>query len=392
MREPVPFLDLKAQHDPLRAELTSAIHEVIDASAFAGGPFVERFEADFASYCGTAHCVGVGSGTDALWLVLEALGIAPGDEVITVPMTFIATAEAISRTGATPVFVDIEDTTFTMDTALLEAAITPRTKAIMPVHLFGQMADMDSILAIARKFQLFVVEDAAQAHGATYRGKPAGTFSDAACFSFYPGKNLGAMGEAGAVVTRDPGLAHKMTVIRDHGQSRKYHHAVIGWNCRMDGIQAAVLRVKLPRLDANNAKRRGIAARYSAGMAGFSGLVLPVSDSRGVPVHHLFAVRVPDRSALMAHLQERGISTAIHYPIPVHLQDAYGELGLGRGSFPVAERCADEFVSLPMFPEMDDSQIAAVIEAVADFAERNGALTSVALANDSRLWKVNGVA
>ncbi len=366
MREPIPFLDLKAQHDPLRAELAAVIHEVIDTSAFAGGPFVEQFEADFASYCGTEHCIGVGSGTDALWLALEALGIGPGDEVITVPMTFIATAEAISRTGAKPVFVDIEEATFTLDPALLEAAVTPRTKAVIPVHLFGQMTDMDPILAIARKHGLFVVEDAAQAHGASYRGKPAGTLGDVGCFSFYPGKNLGAMGEAGAVVTRDPGLARKMAMIRDHGQSRKYHHAVVGWNCRMDGIQAAVLRVKLRRLDANNARRRSIAASYSAEMAGFPGIEVPYSDPRGVHVHHVYAVRVPNRSVFMEQLQERGISTAIHYPIPVHLQDAYRDLGLRQGTFPVAERCAEEFVSLPMFPELDDSQVAAVIEAVAE--------------------------
>lgn len=366
MRESVPFLDLKAQHDPMRAELVAAIHEVIDASAFAGGPFVEQFETDFASYCGTDHCIGVGSGTDALWLALEALGVGPGDEVITVPMTFFATAEAISRTGAKPVFVDIEETTFTMDTTRLEAAITPRTKAVMPVHLFGQMADMDPILAIARKHGLFVVEDAAQAHGATYRGKAAGTSSDAACFSFYPGKNLGAMGEAGAVVTRDPAFARKMAMIRDHGQSRKYHHVLVGWNCRMDGIQAAVLKLKLRGLDANNAKRRGIAARYSAEMAGFPGIRLPDCHPRGVHVHHVYAVRVPNRSDFMEQLQQRGISTAIHYPIPVHLQDAYCDLGLGKGDFPIAERCADELVSLPMFPELDDSQVSAVIEAVAE--------------------------
>ena len=366
MKELIPFLDLKAQHDPMRAELAAVIQEVIDSSAFAGGSFVERFESDFATYCGADNCVGVGSGTDALWLALDALGIGPGDEVITVPMTFFATAEAISRTGAKPVFVDIEESTFTLDSALLEAAVTSRTKAVIPVHLFGQMADLDPILAIARKHGLFVVEDAAQAHGASYGGKSPGTSSDAACFSFYPGKNLGAMGEAGAVVTRNSGLARKMAMIRDHGQSRKYHHAVVGWNCRMDGIQAAVLRVKLCKLDANNSRRRGIAAKYSTEMAGFPGIELPFSDRRGVHVHHVYAVRVLDRSAFMGQLLTCGVSTAIHYPIPVHLQDAYRGLGLELGSFPIAERCAEEFVSLPMFPELDDLQVTAVIEAVAE--------------------------
>lgn len=366
MKVPVPFLDLKVQHDSLRNELATAIHEVINASAFAGGPYVERFENEFAGYCGAEHCVGVGSGTDALWLALEALEIGPGDEVITVPMTFFATAEAISRTGAKPVFVDIEETTYTMNPALLEAAITSRTKAIIPVHLFGQMADMDAIQAIARKHGLFVVEDAAQAHGARYRGRTAGVSGDAACFSFYPGKNLGAMGEAGAVVTRDSKLARKMAMVRDHGQSRKYHHAVVGWNCRMDGIQGAVLSVKLHQLDANNANRRKIAARYSAEMAGFPGLICPISDPRGVPVHHVYAVRVPDRPTFMERLLKRGISTAIHYPVPVHLQTAYLGLGLEKGSFPISEQCANEFVSLPMYPELTECQVDSVIEAVAE--------------------------
>ncbi len=362
----VPFLDLRAQHDPMRASLLDAIGEVIDASAFAGGSFVERFENQFAGFCDVAHAIGVGSGTDALWLALEALGLGPGDEVITAPMTFFATAEAISRTGATPVFVDIDETTYTLDPEQLEAAITPRTKAVMPVHLFGQIADMDPIIAIAGKHGLFVIEDAAQAHGATYQGRPAGTFGIAAGFSFYPGKNLGALGEAGAVVTRDPELARKMRIIRDHGQSRKYHHSVIGWNCRMDGIQAAALQVKLPHLAANNARRREIAARYSTGLAGLPGLVLPTADVRGTHVHHLYVVRVSDRDGFMEKLAEKGISTAIHYPIPVHLQEAYVGLGLGKGTFPISEQCADEFVSLPMYPELDEERISAVIDAITE--------------------------
>ncbi len=365
----VPFLNLKAHHAHLRSEFAAAIDEVIEASAFAGGPFVTRFEEDFARFCEVDHAVGVGSGTDALWLALLALGIGPGDEVITVPMTFIATAEAISRTGATPVFVDIEETTYTLDPSGLECALTPRTKAILPVHLFGQMADMEPILAFAKQHGLFVVEDAAQAHGATYQGNRAGSLGVAGSFSFYPGKNLGAFGEAGAVTTDDAQLANQMRMFRDHGQSRKYHHSVVGWNCRMDGIQAAVLRLKLRELDTNNSKRREIAARYSEGLAGIPNLVSPLSSFKGIPAHHHYVIRVPDRDGLMQSLAQKGIATAIHYPIPVHLQDAYAPLGFGPGAFPVAERCAEEFVSLPMYPELISAQINAVIEAVAEVLE-----------------------
>jgi dTDP-4-amino-4,6-dideoxygalactose transaminase len=360
----VPFLNLKAHHAHLRGEFAAAIEEVIEASAFAGGPFVTRFEEDFAEFCGVPHAVGVGSGTDALWLALVALGIGPGDEVITVPMTFIATAEAISRAGATPVFVDIDEKTYTMDPAGLERALTPRTKAILPVHLFGQMADMEPILAFAKQHRLHVLEDAAQAHGASNRGRRAGSIGVAGCFSFYPGKNLGAFGEAGAVTTADDELANRMRILRDHGQSKKYDHGVIGWNCRMDGIQAAVLQVKLRELDQNNAKRRKIAARYSQALDGMPHLVHPVIDPNGVPVHHLYVIRVPNRDAFMEELLQRGVATAIHYPIPVHLQGAYAYLGLGSGSFPVSERCAKEFVSLPMYPELSPAQVDAVIDAV----------------------------
>jgi dTDP-4-amino-4,6-dideoxygalactose transaminase len=245
MQIKVPFLDLKSHHAPLRDEFAGAIQEVIDEGAFAGGPFVARFEADFATYCDCRHAIGVGSGTEALWLSLLALGVGPGDEVITVPNTFMATAEAISYSGARPVFVDVDERTYTMDPAALEEAITAKTKAIVPVHLFGQPADMDPILEVARQHGLFVVEDACQAHGALYKGRRVGTLADAACFSFYPGKNLGAFGEAGAIVTCNDELQKKIRILRDHGQIRKYHHTMVGWNCRMDGIQAAVLRIKL---------------------------------------------------------------------------------------------------------------------------------------------------
>jgi dTDP-4-amino-4,6-dideoxygalactose transaminase len=360
----VPFIDLKAHHAPHRSELATAIHEVIDASAFAGGPFVSRFEADFARFCETPHVVGVGSGTDALWLALMALGIGPGDEVITVPMTFIATVEAISRTGARPVFVDIEETTYTMDPAQLALAVTPRTKAILPVHLFGQMADMASILEFARPRGIAVLEDAAQAHGARYGGHRAGSLGTAGCFSFYPGKNLGAFGEAGAVATWDEGLADRLRVLRDHGQTRKYQHAALGWNCRMDGIQAAVLQVKLRHLEHHNERRQRNAAHYSRALAGIPHLVLPVCGPQRTHVHHVYAIRTPERNGFIRQLESRGIGWGIHYPIPVHLQPAYAGLGHRPGDFPVAERCAGEFVSLPMYPELTSDQITSVAQAV----------------------------
>ena len=363
-----PYLDLVAHHAPLRGDISRVIEEVIDAGAFAGGPFVSRFETAFARYCGVDHCVGVSSGSDALWLTLLALGIGPGDEVITVPMTFIATAEAISRTGARPKFMDIDPVTYTMDPAGLERAVTPRTKAIVPVHLFGQMADMDPILDFARERGLPVVEDAAQAHGAEYRGRRAGSLGEAGCFSFYPGKNLGALGEAGAVVTRDPELAARMRVLRDHGQNRKYHHLVVGWNCRMDGIQAAVLELKLRDLDRNNGLRRQHAESYAKALAYNSRLLLPVSDPRGMHVHHIHAVRVADQAAFIDCLTRSGVGFGIHYPVPVHLQQAYSDLGHGPGSFPVAERCAHEFVSLPMYPELSSAQLDIIIAAVAEIA------------------------
>ncbi|MEI7910218.1 MAG: DegT/DnrJ/EryC1/StrS family aminotransferase [Verrucomicrobiota bacterium] len=361
----VPFLDLKAHHAARRSELADAINAVVDSAAFAGGPFVTRFEADFACYCESSHAVGVGSGSDALWLALMAHGIGPGDEVITVPMTFIATVEAISRSGARPVFVDIEEDTYTMDPTALARAVTKRTKAIIPVHLFGQMANMDAILELARASGIAVLEDAAQSHGARYDGHRAGSLGSAGCFSFYPGKNLGAFGEAGAVITQDAGLAERIRSLRDHGQIRKYHHSEIGWNCRMDGIQAAVLQVKLRYLEDRNEWRRKHAAHYSRALEGIAGLVLPNCGPSRTHVSHIYAVRVADRKRFMQHLDSRGIGCGIHYPVPVHLQEAYASLGHRRGAFPVAERCACEFVSLPMYPELTSRQINAVVQAVA---------------------------
>lgn len=356
----VPFLDLKAHHAPIREQLDAAIRDVIDAGAFAGGPFVAKFEKEFAAYCGAGHCVGVGNGTDALWFALLALGVGPNDEVITVPSTFMATAEAISFCGARPVFVDIDQSTYNMDPALLEKAITPRTKAIIPVHLFGQCADMDPILAIAAKHGLPVIEDACQAHGATYKGRKAGTMGAAGCFSFYPGKNLGALGEAGATVTNDAVLAGKMQVLRDHGQARKYYHSHVGWNGRMDGIQGAVLSVKLKHLDVSNIRRRSHALLYDQLLGDIEEVILPVQAPVNQSVYHIYAVRVKDRDQVLQSMAEKGIACAIHYPIPVHLQEAYRFLGKGKGSFPVAEQCAGEFLSLPMFPELTREQVQAV--------------------------------
>jgi dTDP-4-amino-4,6-dideoxygalactose transaminase len=360
----VPFLDLNSQHAPLRREFSAAIEEVIDSGAFAGGPFVERFEEDFAAYCDCKYAIGVGNGTDALWLALLALEVGPGDEVLTVPSTFMATAEAITYSGAKPVFVDIDESTYTMDPARLEEAITARTKAIIPVHLFGQPADMDPILEIARAHGLFVIEDAAQAHGAEYKGQRVGGLGDAGCFSFYPGKNLGAFGEAGAVVTAREDLQEKIRVLRDHGQIRKYHHALVGWNCRMDGIQAAVLRIKLRHLEKGNELRRAHALQYRRAFEGLQEVLTPFEAPYARHVYHIYAIRITDRDEVIRRLAEVGIVCGIHYPVPVHLQEAYSNLGYGTGSFPTAEQVAKEFVSLPMFPELSPEQVEAVVEGI----------------------------
>lgn len=360
----VPFLDLHAHHAPHRSEFDDAIAQVIESNAFAGGPFVASFEEKFAAFCDCQHALGLGSGTEAIWLVLLAAGIGAGDEVITVPSTFMATAEAISYCGAKPVFVDIDERTFTMDPTALAGALTKRTKAIIPVHLFGQSADMDPILTFAREHGLLVIEDAAQAHGAEYKGRKAGSLADAACFSFYPGKNLGAFGEAGAVVTDDDELAEKIRVLRDHGQDRKYHHSMIGWNCRMDGIQAAVLEIKLKYLERGNELRRAHAQRYRDALRGVEGLSVPSAADYAKHVYHIFAIRVQERDEVMRRLEEEGIGCGVHYPIPVHRQKAYEYLGYGEGSFPVSETTASEFISLPMFPELTTQQIDRVAEAV----------------------------
>ena len=363
----VPFLDLKAQYESIRNEIAVALQQVLDNTAFAGGPFVEKFEKDFASFCKCEFAMGVGSGTTALWLALSGLGIGQGNEVITTPNTFIATAEAISFCGAKPAFVDVEEQTYNMNLDLLEDAITPKTKAIIPVHLYGQMVDMDRIMQIARAHGLFVVEDACQAHGAEYNGQRAGSIGDAGCFSFYPGKNLGAYGEAGAVVTNDAELAEKIRVLRDHGQARKYFHSMIGWNARMDGFQGAVLSVKLKHLHAWNDARKRNARLYDELLADADDVITPVEVDRAGHVYHVYAIRTKDRDALINYLAEKNVDCGLHYPIPIHLQTAYSFLGKGKGSFPVAEKCAEQLVSLPMFPELSEEQIEYVVRETKHF-------------------------
>ncbi len=361
----VPFLDLKEQYTAIQNEIAEALQQVLNKTAFAGGPFVAQFEKDFAAYCQCQYAIGVGSGTSALWTALLALGIGPGDEVITVPNTFIATAEAISFTGAKPVFVDIDDTTYTMDPMKLDEYLAFRNsksdirniKAIIPVHLFGQMADMDPIMEIAKKYDLFVIEDACQAHGAEYKGKRAGSIGDAGCFSFYPGKNLGAYGEAGAVVTNNEEVERKIRMLRDHGQSKKYYHDMVGWNARMDGFQGAILSVKLKYIDDWNDARRKNADRYNELLADTDGITIPVEAEYAKHVYHLYPIRIQNRESVMAFLSEKEIYTGIHYPIPVHLMEAYAFLNLRAGSFPITEKCVDEYLSLPMFPELTKEQI-----------------------------------
>jgi dTDP-4-amino-4,6-dideoxygalactose transaminase len=309
----------------------------------------------------------MGSGTDALWAALMVSGIGNGDEVITTPNTFIATSEAITFCGAKPVFVDIDEQTFNMNPDLLKGVISPKTKAIVPVHLFGQPADMDPIIKIAQEHNLFVIEDACQAHGAKYKGRPAGSIGHAGCFSFYPGKNLGAYGEAGAVVTNNAELAEKIKRFRDHGQTKKYYHSMIGWNARMDGFQGAVLSVKLKYLTAWNEARRKNAKLYNELLAGVNKVQTPIEADFAKHVYHIYAIRTKNREALFSVLAEKNISCGIHYPIPLHLQEAYRFLGCGPGSFPMAEKCAAEFLSLPMFPELTNEQITHVVNAIIAF-------------------------
>jgi dTDP-4-amino-4,6-dideoxygalactose transaminase len=365
----IPFLDLKAQYRSIKAEVNEAITRVIEDCSFILGDAVESFEAEFARFCQAEFALGVNSGTSAIHLALVTAGVKPGDEVITVSHTFVATGAAIRNRVATPVLVEIEPRSYNLDPARLEAAITPRTRVIMPVHLYGQCADMDPILEIARRHDLIVIEDAAQAHGAEYKGKRAGSMGALACFSFYPGKNLGAYGEGGAVVTRDPELYKLAKMLRDHGSSRKYHHELVGYNYRLEGIQGAVLGVKLRYLDDWNAARRDHANTYRRLLAG-AGVGLPEEMEYGRPAYHIFPVFTPSRDRLQEHLKAEGIQTGIHYPIPVHLQPAHLDLGYGPGDFPITERAADETLSLPMFAELTMGQMETVAESISRFQER----------------------
>jgi dTDP-4-amino-4,6-dideoxygalactose transaminase len=375
----IPFVDLKAQYLSIKTEIDAAILGVLDSCQFTLGPEVAAFEREFAAYCQAPHGIGVNTGTSALHLALLAAGVGPGDEVITVPFTFVATVSAIDYTGATPVFVDIDPRRFTMDPQAIEAAITERTKAIIPVHLYGQPADMDPIMEVAKRHGLVVIEDACQAHGAEYKGRRAGSIGDLGCFSFYPGKNLGAYGEGGMVVTASAEHARTIRMLRDWGAEKKYQHVLKGFNFRLEGIQGAVLRVKLRHLERWTEARRDAAARYDALFAN-SGVETPwvAADSRHV--YHVYVVRSSDRQAWQDLLAAQGIQTGIHYPTPVHLLPAFADLGYRAGQFPHAERAANEVLSLPMFPELTAAQGDEVARAVIDLVAPSAQAVDVARA------------
>src|SRR5712664_206259 len=392
----IPFLDLVTLHRELEPELLSTLKDTLRTAGFVGGSKVEEFEREFARFCDASHCVGVASGTDAVRFALTAAGVKPGDVVITVPHTFIATTEAISQAGAEPRFVDIDERTYNMDPAkvreYLEKFCTVDERlgividnksgkpvtAIVPVHLYGQMADMDPLLDLAERYKLIVIEDACQAHGAQYfskkedRWRIAGSMGEAAAFSFYPGKNLGACGEAGAITTNDEALAQKSCKLRDHGQSRKYFHEMEGYNGRLDSIQAGFLTVKLQHLAEWNLKRQKAALRYDELLSSVEGVVLPYSPDWARPVYHLYVVRVRDRAGLLRHLAEANIVTGIHYPVPLHLQKAYESLGCNRGDFSITERIASEIVSLPMFPQLGAAQQDWVVDELTKFVSAEG--------------------
>jgi dTDP-4-amino-4,6-dideoxygalactose transaminase len=363
----VPFVDLKAQSRLIREELLPRWESILDNAGFILGPYVQEFESAFSTYCGARHAVGVANGTDALVLALRAFEIGPGDEVITAVNSFIATAEAIALTGATPVFADVDPAAYTIDPDHVRSLLSPRTRAIIPVHLYGQTADMDPIMALAAEHRLAVIEDAAQAQGAEYKGRKAGSLGHAACFSFYPSKNLGACGDAGAVVTSDDAIALRLRKLRDHGGVKKYQHELIGYNSRMDGLQGAALALKLPHLDEWNRRRRCHAALYDLLLGDVPGIVIPFVREECVPIYHLYVIRVEQgsRDELASFLLERGVQTGIHYPQPIALTEAF--VGLGYHDFPVACRYASQILSLPMYPEMEERQVRYVAESVAGF-------------------------
>ena len=358
----IPFLDLKAPYLELKAELDEAIQRAVSSGWFIGGPEVDQFEADYAAYCEVDHAVGVANGLDALHLALRAMGVGAGDEVIVPSNTYIATWLAVTQCGATPVPVEPNEVTYNIDPTLIEAAVTSETKVILPVHLYGQPADLDPILEIARKHGLRVLEDGAQAHGALYKGKRLGGHGDAVAWSFYPGKNLGAMGDAGAVTTNDPDLADRIKVLRNYGSRVKYVNEVQGYNSRLDPIQAAILRVKLTYLDEWNNRRRVMATQYQKGLAE-SGLILPTVPDWADPVWHLYVVRHANRESFQKHLESQGVSTLIHYPIPPHLQGAFKDMGFKKGDFPIAERIHDEIISLPISPSLTAQEAEQVVRA-----------------------------
>ena len=369
----IPLVDLKAQYAGIKQEIDVAVHQVLDETDFIGGKAVAEFEKSFAAYCGTRSAVGLANGTDALQLTLLALGVGHGDEVITAVNTFIATSESISAAGARPVFVDNDPHTYTIDAAKIEEKITPRTKAIIPVHLYGQPAAMTAINEIASRHKLAVIEDAAQAHGASFDGKTVGTLGRLASFSFYPGKNLGAYGDAGAIATNDEELANKVRMLANHGRTKKYEHEIEGYNSRLDTLQAAVLSVKLRHLRKWTEQRQHNAATYSRLLAGAASIVTPVVHPGATHVYHLYVVRVQQRETVQQVLKEAGIATGIHYPIPLHLQPAYKYLGIPAGSFPIAERFAGEILSLPMYPELTSDQIAFICDTLIKACQSSGA-------------------
>jgi dTDP-4-amino-4,6-dideoxygalactose transaminase len=360
----VPFLDLAAQHREVEAAIQSDFSEIIQSSAFVNGPHVATFEAAFAEYCGTEHCIGVSNGLDALRLALVTLELEAGDEVLVPAMTFVATWEAVTQAGGVPVPVEVSAVDYALDLEAVEAALSERTRAVVPVHLYGQMADMEGLLALSERTSVALVEDAAQAHGARRAGRRAGATGVASAFSFYPGKNLGAMGDAGALVTNDPVLASRVRALREHGQRRKYHHDEIGWTARLDTLQAAILSRKLPLLDRWNDERRQVAELYLDALDGVGDLVLPVVADASAPVWHLFVVRTADPAGLGEHLESNQISTGRHYPEPPHLSRAYAGLGYAQGSFPVSEAIGRECLSLPIFPGMAESQVLHVVDSV----------------------------
>jgi len=372
-KRPVPLVDLRAQYAQIGEEVMTGLLEVMESASYILGPKVTQFEEAFAAYAGAKHCVAVSSGTAALHLALICAGVGSGDEVLTVPMTFIATSWAISYVGATPVFVDVDPVAYTMDTRPVEKKITRKTKAILPVHLYGQAADLGPLLEISQRHGIPLIEDAAQAHGAKYRGKGVGTFGQSGCFSFYPGKNLGAYGEAGAVVTDDDQIAARLRALRDHAQTQRYHHGEIGFNYRMDGFQGAVLGVKLKYLERWTAARCRLAERYKGLLEGMP-LQLPVQAPDRRHVWHLFVVLHPERDRIRQEMEASGIATGLHYPIPLHLQPAYRHLSHVLGDFPVAERIAQECLTLPLFPEMTLDQQDAVVETLGESLHTGGRL------------------